>query len=176
MFFVFLDHNFPSGSQEECWLLSQLHTNKVSVPALDEPAHHRTLFWAFGGVWHFAQRYLSSAPNAYSHLFWRQYVFQFFGPCPWYHEPPRPPLPSFVPHRLTSTSLIFLFCCCFSVIVRGLQQKHNLDVVKLKKKLKFSRQQQQSSPAALVGEQPIQSGESPEMVPCVSLFGHVTAV
>lgn len=34
--------------------------------------------------------------------------------------PQPPPLPSLVPYRLTSTSLIFLPCCCFSVIVRGI--------------------------------------------------------
>lgn len=41
------------------------------------------------------------------------------------------PLPSLVPYRLTCTSLIFLFCCRYSVIVRGIQHEYNLDVVKL---------------------------------------------
>lgn len=172
MFFVFLDHNFPSGSQEEAGSYpSYIQTKSVFQPWTSQliAGHYFEHLGGFGtllkgtsAVLQMCTRTSSGASTSSS----------FLALVP---GTTNPPLPSFVPHRLTSTSLIFLFCCCFSVIVSGIQQKYNLDVVKLTKKLKFSRHKQQSSPAVVVGQPPIPSGESPEMVPCVSLFGHVTA-
>lgn len=105
-------------------------TYKVSVPALDEPAHRRTLFWAFGGFGTLFKGTSAVLQMCTSTSSGASTSFNFLALVP---GTTNPPLPSFVPHRLTSTSLIFLFCCCFSVIVRGIQQKYNLDVVKLKK-------------------------------------------
>lgn len=130
MFFVFLDHNFLSGSQEEWWL----QTMAVSSPG--QAAGH--YFWAFEG--------LAPCSNVSQQCF--ECVLSpllapapLFVPCPWYQEPGT--LPSLVPYRLTCTSLVFLFCCFYSVIVKDIPTWIQSGCGKT---LKFSSHKQQSSP------------------------------